>query len=108
MPDLLTDMLARIPGAQAALLLDPDSLLPTARAARDPGLDLALVAARAARLLRTAGPATGPARALVLEAERATLLVLTDAPGTVCLLLDPETSPARAAFEARRARRQAA
>jgi hypothetical protein len=98
---------ARIPGLRAALLLDPLSGHPVARVARDAGEDLALLAARAARLLDAARHAREPGAGdrlveVTLEAEGASLVVLAVPAGSLCLLLNPDASPARAAFEARR------
>jgi hypothetical protein len=104
---VLAGLPARIPGLRAALLLDSASGHPLARAARDADDDLALLATRAVRLLdaaRHARPASedqGPAD-VTLEAEGAGLVLMAVPAGTLCLLLHPDASPARAAFEARR------
>lgn len=100
----LQELLRRVQGLRAALLLDPTSAVPLARAARDAVDDLLLVAVRAARLLdavRHGGD--DPPAEVVLEAERASLVLLALPQGTLCLILDAGASPARAAFEARRA-----
>lgn len=102
---LLAGLPARIPGLRAALLLDPASGHPVARAARDEGDDLALLAVRAARLLdaaRHVRPDGDQLAEVTLEAEGAGLVLLALPAGTLCLLLHPDASPARAAFEARR------
>ncbi|MFB3816518.1 MAG: hypothetical protein ACE147_02530 [Candidatus Methylomirabilales bacterium] len=106
-PALVAGLPARIPGLRAALLLDPVSGHPLARAARDAGEDLALLAARAARLLDAARQARQPGEGdplaeVRLEAEGASLVLLAVPAGTLCLLLHPDASAARAAFEARR------
>ncbi len=112
--DRLTGLLTRVPGLRAALLLDPPSAVPLARVVRDPGEDIVLVAARAARLLdavrETAGRTreTGGVADVVVDAERSQLVLLHAAGGILCLVLEPAASPARAAFEARRALGKAA
>jgi hypothetical protein len=107
--DRLASLVTLIPGLRAALLLDPPSPVPLARVVRDPGEDVVLVAARAARLVdairETAQQAREPAAAadVVVDAERSKLVLLHVAGGILCLVLEPGASPARAAFEARRA-----
>jgi hypothetical protein len=107
--DRLAGLLTRVPGLRAALLLDPPSAVPRARVVRDPGEDVVLVAARAARLaeaIREAAERAGqpaPSADVVVGAERATLVLLRLAEGVLCLVLDPAASAARAAFAARRA-----
>jgi hypothetical protein len=102
--EALRGLLRRVPGLRAALLLDPAGAAPLVRAARDPAEDLRLVAVRAARLLDALSAAgQAPPTEVVVEAERASLLLLTVPDGTLCLVLEPGASSARAAFEARRA-----
>ncbi len=109
-PDPLASLLSQVPGLRVALLLDPPSSVPLARAVRDAGEDILLLAARVARLLEVARepPASAATADLVVEAERSSLVLLHVAAGVLCLVLEPGASPARAAFEARRALAQGA
>ncbi len=112
--DQLAPLLTLVPGLRAALLLDPPSSVPLARVVRDPGEDIVLVAARAARLMDAIREASGQTRQpaatadVVVDAERSKLVLLHVAGGILCLVLEPGASPARAAFEARRALGKAA
>ncbi len=112
--DRLAGLLTAVPGLRAALLLDPPSAVPLARAVRDPGEDIVLVAARAARLLEAVRETVerrrvpGAVADVAVDTERSTLVLLHVAAGFVCLVLEPAASPARAAFEARRALGRAA
>ena len=105
--EALTDLLGRVAGLRAALLLDENGSL-VAHADRDELADAPLFAISCYRMARETLAAAerlgqGPVGQIVLEAEHGTLALLPGEEGrTLCLVLSPQGIPGQACFEARR------
>lgn len=105
---VLDDLLQRIAGLRAVILLDPEGI-PIARASRGAGLDLDAAGAGAGIFLREALVAAerlgqGAVGEVLLEAERLTVAMIPLRNAcSLCVLLDPKAVLGRSLFEARKA-----
>ncbi len=104
---VLDDLLRKIAGLRAAILLDQEGI-PIAQASQGAGLDLEAAGAGAGLLLREALAAAerlgqGAVGEVLLEAERLTVAMIPLKNAcSLCVLLDPKAALGRNLFEARK------
>lgn len=105
---VLDDLVRRVPGSRAALLLDQEGMS-IAQTGPGSGLDLEAAGAGAGLLLRETLAAAerlgqGAVGEVLLEAERVTVAMIPLKNAcSLCLLLGPEAVLGRSLFEARKA-----